>query len=228
MSTYGEQSWGDKSGGYSKDRKSTKDMWLKLNKGPNIVRLLTNPFQYLTHKGVKKVGEPGFGRKVGCSEPNEKGSCPLCKKGLKASPRWLVGVLDRKTTSYKVIDIPWQVMSQIRKLNDQEIWGDPTKYDINIIVDDSMPQSYYTVSPHPHKPLSPTEQKFQDEADLEYLKSRTEPLTAETVEKILAKMLGEDGKLFIPTAPGKPGQVEMNDSTPDGESMDEFPDFNAS
>src|ERR1700722_2335640 len=98
---HGQVSWDDDNGGNkSEGRVSNKDLFLRLEDGNNVIRIVTPPFQYLTHKGVKKVGDPGFGRKVSCSMVH--GSCVLCEAGLRASPRFFLGVLHRKSNTYKV------------------------------------------------------------------------------------------------------------------------------
>jgi hypothetical protein len=87
----GEVSWDDE---LPQDNKFTnsKDLFLRLDRGPdgNELRIITPPFQYLSHK-YKREGDAGFGQKINCSA--EHGSCPLCAQGDKAKPRWLFGVI---------------------------------------------------------------------------------------------------------------------------------------
>lgn len=234
MNTFGEMSWDDNVNfGAGGDKKAAaKDLFLRLEEGGNVVRLLTQPHQYTVHRGIKKEGEKGFGRKVSCSMAN--GSCTLCEQGFKTTPRWFLGVLDRKSGSYKVLDISYQVFSQIRKLARKvDVWGDPTKYDINIEVDkNGGPTGYYSVQPIPHKPLTPQEQAIRDSADLDDLKRRIQPLTPEVVQKIVDKIKG-DGNLAMPVqkdAPSKPknGKVKAaaNVDMTDEEAVDEiFPSY---
>ena len=197
--TFGEVSWSDDVNfGNGKDKKSTdKDLWLRLKEGSNVVRLVTQPHQYIVHRGIKKKGEKGYGRKVSCSSIH--GECALCAKGLKASPRWLVGVIDRESGQYRVLDISYQIFNDVRKLARKvDVWGDPQKYDIDIIVDKKGgPSGYYSVQPIPHKPLSPTDQNIRDNADLEFLKQKTQPLTPDVVQKILNK-IAPDGDIAMP------------------------------
>ncbi len=207
MTTFGEISWNDDvafAGGGNEKKTNSKDAWLRLEEGSNVVRLLTQPHQYLVHKGIKKEGDKGFGSKVYCSAIH--GSCPLCSLGLKASARWLLGVIDRKSGSYKILDISYQVFSQIRKYaRKTEVWGDPTKYDLDIIVDKAGGASgYYTVQPVPHKPLSADDQMTRDKADLEDLKRKVSPPQPDQVDKRLLKILGEGGVVAMPVA--KPGE----------------------
>ena len=127
--TFGEVSWQDDS--FSGEKKNNKDLWLRLDEGSNELRLVTQPFQYLVHK-YKKEGDPGFGQKVSCSMVH--GSCALCAANDKPKPRWLLGVISRKTGTYKILDISYAVFSSIRKYaRNTQRWGDPTKYDIDMI-----------------------------------------------------------------------------------------------
>ena len=81
MAQYGQTDW-DLVGNENKNKDFKKDMYLRLQDGPNRIRIVTKPFQYLAHT-YKKEGDKGFGQKVYCSAP--MGSCPLCEKGDKAN-----------------------------------------------------------------------------------------------------------------------------------------------
>lgn len=191
MTTFGEISWNDDVFGGSEGKKNTnaKDLFLRLEEGSNEMRLVTQPFQYLVHK-YKKEGDPGFGQKVSCSQIH--GSCPLCATGDKAKPRWLLGVISRKTGTYKILDISFAVFSQIRKLaRNTQRWGDPTKYDIDIVVDkNGGATGYYSVQPISKEPLSAADQQIKDNADLDDLKRRVTPPTPDLVQKRLDKING--------------------------------------
>lgn len=193
MTTFGEVSYNDDVYGGSDNKKggNNKDLFLRLAKGSNELRLVTAPFQYLVHKVKKDPTNPkDFGQKVGCSQLH--GSCPLCDAQDKAKPRWFYGVIDRKTGTYKVLDVSFAVFSAIRKLaRNTARWGDPTKYDIDIIVDpDGSPMSYYSVQPISKEPLSATDQQLKDNADLDDLKRRCTPPTLEQLQRRIDKIMG--------------------------------------
>ena len=190
ITTFGEISWGDDI--YADSNKAAsnfKDLFLRLDEGSNEMRLVTQPFQMLVHK-YKKEGDPGFGQKVYCSAIH--GSCPLCSLGDKAKPRWLLGVISRKTGTYKVLDVSFAVFSQIRKLaRNTQRWGDPTKYDLDIVVDkNGGATGYYSVQPISKEPLSAVDQQIKDNIDLDDLKRRVTPPTPELVQKRLDKING--------------------------------------
>lgn len=190
MTTFGEVNWTDDVfGGEGKKTTNSKDLFLRLDEGPNEMRLITQPFQYLVHK-YKKDGDTGFGQKVQCSAIH--GSCPLCALGDKAKPRWLLGVISRKTNTFKILDISFAVFSQIRKYaKNAQRFGDPTKYDINVEVDkNGGATGYYSVQALGKEPLSAADQVIKDSVDMDDLKRRVTPPTPEIVQKRIDKING--------------------------------------
>ncbi len=187
--TFGEVDWNsDVFPGDNKQKVNAKDLFLRLDEGPNEIRLLTQPHQYLVHK-YKKEGDTGFGQKVQCSAIH--GSCPLCASGDKAKPRWLLGVIARKTNTYKILDISFAVFSQIRKLNKNPKFGDPTKYDINIEVDkNGGATGYYSVQAYSKEALSAADQVIKDSVDFDDLKRRVTPPTPDKVQGRIDKING--------------------------------------
>lgn len=182
---YGEISWSDDSYTDKKDS-NKKDLFLRLEEGDNEVRLLTQPYQYLVHKIKKDPNNPkDFGQKVNCSAIH--GSCPACDLNDTAKARWLLGIISRKTETYKILDISFAVFSQIRKLaKNVKSWGDPTKYDLNIVVDKNGGAiGYYSVQAISKEPLSAAAQQIRDNIDLDDLKRRVTPPTPELVQKRL-------------------------------------------
>jgi hypothetical protein len=227
MSTFGEISWEDDVPGDRKE--NSKDLFLRLTEGSNELRLITRPYQYLVHKYKKDANNPkDFGTKVSCSAIH--GSCPLCTQGSQAKPRWLLGVIERKTGTYKILDVGYAVFQQIRKLAKAPKWGDPTKYDIDVLVDPhGGATGYYTCQPLSKEPLSAQDQVLRDNADLEELKRRVSPPTPDAVEKRLEKInsFGMGGQTVKPaarptnnTVSKAPARVAVADDTDD-----EFPDY---
>lgn len=242
MSTFGEVSWNDDVFGGSEGKKNTnsKDLFLRLEEGSNEMRLITQPFQYLVHKAKKDASNPkDFGQKVACSAIH--GSCPLCDAGDKAKPRWLLGVISRKTQSYKILDISFAVFSQIRKLaRNTQRWGDPTKYDVDVVVDkNSGATGYYSVQPISKEPLSAPDQVIKDNVDYDDLKRRVTPPTPDVVQKRLDRINGvapaadataatpATGKKATAAAPAPKATAKTAVSmTDDTEIAEEFPDYN--
>ena len=190
----GEITWEEEVPG--DNRADGKDTFLRLDEGSNEMRLVTHPYQQMVHK-YKKEGDPGFGQKIPCSKTKIPGTeefttCPLCDEGDRPKPRWLLGVISRKTNTYKILDISYSVFSQIRKLaRNTQRWGDPTKYDIDIVVDKKGGATgYYSVQPISKEPLSATDQQIKDNVDLDDLKRRVTPPTAEYVQKRIDRVNG--------------------------------------
>lgn len=228
MTTFGEVSWNDDLDGFNSKKTNSKDLFLKLDEGSNEVRLITAPFQYLVHK-YKKDETDKFGQKVSCSAVH--GKCPLCDMGDKAKPRWLLGVISRKTGTYKILDVSYAVFSSIRKLaRNTTRWGDPTKYDIDIVVDkNGGATGYYSVQPVSKEPLSAEDQKIKDNVDLDDLKRRVTPPNPEFVQARLNKINGVGGQASPKTAtsaPAKAATPPVNMS--DDENLDDaFPAHDA-
>jgi len=223
MSTFGEISWEDDVPGDR--RENSKDLFLRLLEGSNEVRLVTRPYQYLVHKYKKEPNNPkDYGTKISCSAIH--GKCVLCNEGNSAKPRWLLGVIERKTGSYKILDVGYAVFQQIRKLAKNPKWGDPGKYDVDILVDPhGGATGYYTVQPLSKEPLSAQDQSVRDNADLEELKRRVTPPTPDQVEKRIEK-LGSYGSATTQVKSSAPARAQQRPApVAVQDDDDEFPDY---
>jgi hypothetical protein len=222
FNSFGELSWEETVSPQNNKKTDYKDLFLKLEGEENEIRIVTKPYQYLVHT-YKIEGDKSFGHKVKCTLDE---NCPLCAAGDKAKRRWYVGVIVRKTNSYKLLDMSTLIQGQIKKYSQSKSWGDPEKYDINIVVDKKAPAAqYYLVQPLTKEPLSAADQKIKDSVDLDDLKRRVTPPTLEQVNKILEKIherVGIPMKAAAPKAQakGKPAQVDLDDDT-DFPSYDE-------
>jgi len=196
---YGLVSWDevDTSIGGKSQKDLNRELFLHLEDGSNKVRVLTKPHQYMVHT-YKEPGDQGWGYKVMCSKHN--GRCVLCDRAekfkasgekelfsqQKAKKRWLIGVIDRKTDSYKILDISYSIFSALKELNQEEAWGNPETYEINIKVNkNGGATGFYTVLPIEKRPLSASDLEIKKKAmdDLtDELVSRCQPPTSEVVE----------------------------------------------
>jgi hypothetical protein len=212
----GQVSWGDSSFDSSK-KQNRKDEFLRLAPGSNVVRLLTLPHQYHQHRYLPEGGKK-YGYRINCS--GDKEACPLCKSGDKAKRRWFLGVVDRKTSTYKILDIGFSVFKSIQTLAKDDDWGDPSRYDLDIVVDpNGGATSYYTVVAKPPKPLSSTDLSLREEHPSTELEERVVPPTVEKIQGRLSKIAEE-----ISAAGGTPHHTEST-STDDNESSDEEDEF---
>jgi hypothetical protein len=187
----GEVSWTDTVFDASK-KTNSKDTFLRLSPGSNIVRLLTLPHQYHQHKYLPPGGKK-FGYRVNCSGAN--GACPLCEAGgpdSKPKRRWFLGVIDRKNNAYKILDIGFAVFKSIQTLAKDDDWGDPSRYDIDIVVDPNGGSTgYYTVVAKPPKPLSAGDLVIKEENDPEELARKVVPPTSEKVQERIQRISEE-------------------------------------
>jgi hypothetical protein len=179
-----------------------KDLYMRLEAGENRVRIITKPFQYLVHRYKPAPDAPGYGERILSSLPH--GSDPVMDKTKqKPKRKWLIGVIDRKTQSYKILDMGTLIFKGIQELvRDTEDWGDPSMYDISIKVDkQGGPSGYYAVIPKAKKALSLADVELKQQVDLEDLAKRVTPPTPQQVKD---RMDAIDAKYFGETAAAKP------------------------
>jgi len=214
---FGEIGWNDAPAG-SGSTKNGKDTFLKLGQGSNPIRIVTLPHQYYQHK-YKVEGEKGYGHRINCSA--SKGRCVVCDKGDRPKRRWLVGVIERKTGMYKVLDIGFSIFKGIQTYANDDDWGPPTNYDVDIVVDPKGGSTgYYTVIAKPKKPLSAADLQLKEQSDQEFLVKMSTAPEPEKVEErlnsIIEKISAEGGEVSS-------GQLSKS-STED----DEFGEYDAS
>lgn len=78
------------------------------------------------------------------------------KTGELQLPRhfWAFPVYNRKDKKIQILEITQKtVMNGIRDLTRNSKWGDPTKYDISVVRDDSTGKTAYSVMPEPKEEL---------------------------------------------------------------------------
>ncbi len=178
-STWDEETGNGKGRGMQNNSDRPKDAWMRLERGSNKVRVVTKPYSYLSCKYTGD-GAGSFGDKVMCSMPTE--TDPLVKMGAKPKKRWFVGVIDRKTNTGRILDISTAIYNPLKELNNEESWGDPSGYDINIKVNpDGGATGYYTVVPLGKSPLSEADLKVKATIDEDSLAQRVTPPTADWV-----------------------------------------------
>jgi hypothetical protein len=186
---HGEVSWTDNSLGGEGKSTGGKDQFLKLVPGSNLIRVLTVPYQYYQHK-YKFEGEKGFGHRIPCSAKH--GSCPVCAKGDKPKKRWFLGVIDRKTNSYKILDVSWSILSDIQTYAQDQDWGDPTEYDFDIVVNPhGGPQGYYKAVAKPKRPLSAQDLMIKEKIDFARLERLCSPPEPSKVEERFQTLMQE-------------------------------------
>lgn len=171
-------------------RRQTKTEYMRLKEGDNIIRIMTKPHEFKVHNWKAHPDDPGFGKRILAAAV--AASDPLVEAGSKPKRRWLIGIVDRSTQSYKLMDISVSVLKGIQSLVRDEDWGDPTQYDINIKVDkNGGATGYYTVIPKNKKPLSAADLEIKEKIDLEDIKRRCTPLSPEKVKEIMDDVISK-------------------------------------
>lgn len=204
-------------------KKPTRDQFMRLENGSNVVRVITQPHEYLVHRVKLDPSDPGFGERIMSSQYH--GRDPLMEPPYSSKPkrRWYVGVIDRKTQSYKILDMSVQVFKGIQELVRDEDWGNPNQYDIDIKVDKSAgPSAYYSVIPKSKKPLSPADLEIKQNVDLDELKRKCTPPTPEQVEQRIAALKARKAG----AATGTTAATSMSTVDTSDDSSDDF-DFPA-
>ncbi len=190
---FGMTSWDDEIAKPSQRKQFKKTRWdnlLKLKNGDNRIRFLTNPFYYYMHKYLPPSAPEGaYADKIKCSAAN--GSCVICdlaestgNKKLKRIKRYYAGVIDRKSQSYKVLDIAPGLYSKLQTIFRDEDWGDLTHFDITITVHEgASPADYYATVPKPKAPLSAGDLELKKAVDIEDLRLKSTPADSAYVIK---------------------------------------------
>jgi len=214
---------------FNKDENTAKVEFMKLKNGTNTVRIITKPFEYETWLGFKPSenipeGRSKYGERILSSIFH--GKDPLMESPWnleRPTRRWYIGVIDRDTSSYKLLDISSSIFKKLQILN--KLKGEPTGYDVTIVKDsNAAPANYYEVIPGDKEPMSASDIELKEQVDLEDIKRRVTPPTYEQVKVRLDKILeicGVDAKkLVAKTSAQKVG----NSKTPEG-GDDESVDF---
>lgn len=186
---HGEVSWTDESLAAGDGKGKGKDQYLKLKPGSNLIRVLTLPHQFYQHK-YKIDGDKGYGHRLFCSAKH--GFCPVCAKGDKPKKRWLLGVIDRNSNTYKILDISWSVLNDIQTYARDEDWGDPIQYDFDIVVNPhGGPVGYYKAVAKPKRPLSAQDLLTKEQVNLDDLVRKCTPPDPKKVEERLTSLMEE-------------------------------------
>ena len=119
-------------------------------KTDNIIRILTNPVM-----GWLDWSEDSAGKKVPIrTNFNEQEPEPIdTTKPVKHF--WAMVVYDYADKAIKIMEVTQSTIQEaIYSLDNDDAWGDPTKYDLNIKRTGEKLETKYFVTPRPPKPLS--------------------------------------------------------------------------
>ena len=185
--------------------------FMKLEEGPNEVRLISKPYQLYV---CWTNDSSGAQRKVRAALEN----CPLAERGEKIQAHWYTAIINRKTGKPAILEMGSQIFKQIVSLRKNTKWGDPRFYDINIERNPKGSQPLYNVQPQPKEPLTDAEKAmvktFLDNVDLE--KMTTPPTRAEVL-----KQLGIEEKVISKAAESASTSTDSGSDDSDDFNFDE-------
>lgn len=160
-----------------------KELQYDLVDGKNRVRIITKPAQYYVHQW-KAPNDISFGTKIKCALYGKDSKCPLCDQGLTPKKRWVVGIIERKNQSYKLLDIGWGVMKDLMEAIRNEEYGDLIRYDVTITKNSkAIPADMYKTLPSPSSPLSASDLELKQKVDLSEIERKVQHPSYEEVVK---------------------------------------------
>jgi hypothetical protein len=182
-----------------------------------------DPLRYWCHFTTDKTGKSV---KVNCTLSDD---CPVMIEktktpcgGLQAEARYYIKLLDRADGKIKVLDVGKQVVNAIGELISNPEYGHCRNYDITINKGKEKDNPLYKVVPaRSNAPLTAEEAQLvantedPDHEDFMDLEARIQPLTIETVRKILglaeatASSPKKEGKIIA--APAKTSSKNSKD-----------------
>jgi hypothetical protein len=191
--------------------------WIKLEKGDNKIRIVSEIFMAMKHR---VAGSDGGFKQIVCPSAMNMESCPICDraeewekehKGDKepnpfgVSKVFMAAVIDRKDGSLKILEKGKGVFGQLQGLVQSADYcpngkiADLMMFDINIKRTGAGLDTRYQILPLPKaKPLT-TDEAEKVEKEMRNFNALTMPKTASEIRKLLG--MEEDGGV-------SPSQVE--------------------
>lgn len=158
--------------------------WLKIEQGDNRLRIITSPYQFWVHWSKDVAGQTA---RLNCCLTN----CPECDRGkFKAEKRWVMAVLDKKTNKPHIMEVGKTIFRKIKMLVEDEEWGKPTQYDVNIKRGPKGQNPLYDVVAYSKKGLTDDEKAVARE----FIKNlRLEDVTSPMTPEAMLEKLGMGG-----------------------------------
>jgi len=168
---FGEVDWNSKAG----DSSGGRTQFMRLEGGRNVVRVMGNPLQFYINwvegtEGKRKINSP-----IAAPELLQR----LDDAGFKRKARWIVKVLDRSDSQFKLLEIGPQIYNGIRELVNDPDWGKVTSYDLVITRGKPGSQPLYSVNPRPKSGIDESMKEaflaFNDGLNLDRLIQPSDP-----------------------------------------------------
>lgn len=150
-------------------------------KDSHRIRIITQPYVGIEHI---VLGD----KSVRCAY-NSYGTreCPL-DRYYGASRFYLVGTIDRDDDNkYAVYKLSSEIFGYLRKFVMNPNWGDPARYDVDIISDGYPGENRYCVQGIPEKPLTAEELEIQSKVDKQFLIDSVRPYPVDCVNNFIRR-----------------------------------------
>lgn len=161
--------------------------YMKLPPGRHVVRLITDPYNYVYFK-VKLATDPDiangrkyFGDKIKASMPLDTNPL-ITVLGLKPKQGQYAGVIDRATGMTCVLDMSIQVRSKLALWRSKKGYGDLKGWDFDVVVNPRDASSYYSVLPSIPEALSEADLKLKADFDEKQLDRLVQPINDHTLQ----------------------------------------------
>jgi hypothetical protein len=183
--TFGEIDWNS-----ATTTEKTKNIYMSLKEGDNIIRVLSNPVQYYVHWVETDAGK----RKITSPIESPELVTKLEDAGFRRQTRWILRVIDRNTDEPKLLEVGTQILNGIISIRNNPKWGDLRAYDISVNRGKPGQTPLYRVNPEPKEALSAELKKsfsdFLAETDIEQVIKPT------SVEKV-CEIMGWNSSRFV-------------------------------
>jgi hypothetical protein len=145
------------------------------------------------------------------------------ERGWSPQTRVLFKVLDRASGRVKLLEAGPGLTGKISAKANSSVWGDPQNWDMEITVNKNakVRTDYYDVTPVAKTPLTADELKLKEAIDLEEMKRKVTPPTAEKMREYLAKARAKrSGTTGSSTSTVVPSYVSSTPETNDDVSFE--------
>jgi len=89
---------------------------------------------------------------------------------------------ETKTSEYKVLQFGWTIQKALKEFRNDDEWGDPTEFDIEISATGEKLERKYIIVPKPKQPLSAADKKLCEDCDWD-LAELVKPGESDTVRE---------------------------------------------
>lgn len=224
MATFGKVSWDDV-GNNSNNTRFDKEKFVKLEDGINNIRMISDVYRYFYHKVEFEGDKSPYGRSIRCTTVKEE--CPICLQGKRASEKFYIAVIERKSNKIKILECGKTIVEGIKALKQIPGKEDPKLYELVIIKNSkNAAANMYNVIPGADRPLTAEEiQKIEDFNEDE-LVNLCQPISADEVVKTIDRIKTWIAKNNGETKPQNKNLLKDDDQPSEEKVSDSSFEFN--